>query len=92
MRTVLISLFLLVLTGCGDETLRLRKSSSSNSNALTNSTPCPALYSPVCGQPPMPTCPEGMSCAQVMPQPVTYDNECQMNKAGATMLNYGTCP
>jgi hypothetical protein len=38
---------------------------------------CTAEYDPVCAQPPMPPCPEGLSCAQVMPPLQTYGNSCQ---------------
>lgn len=52
---------------------------------------CTMEVNPVCGQPPMPICPAGMACAQVMPSPKTYTNMCQLNKAGAKYLYSGTC-
>lgn len=52
---------------------------------------CPTVYDPVCGQPPMPDCPEGFACPTVMPQPVTYGNLCEMEREGATPLNEGAC-
>lgn len=52
---------------------------------------CPEIYDPVCGQPPMPKCPEGMMCPQVMPQPKTYDNECYAALDGAEILQYDEC-
>jgi len=56
-----------------------------------NVTFCPAIYDPVCGQPPMPECPPGMACPQVMPDPETYNNDCEMTKAGATLIYEGEC-
>ena len=47
---------------------------------------CTMEYVPVCGQPPMPKCQDGMMCAQVMPAPQTYGNSCMMKAAGATLL------
>lgn len=48
-------------------------------------------YAPVCGQPPMPTCPAGMMCPQVMPQPQTYGNDCTRKAAKAELLYTGEC-
>lgn len=56
------------------------------------STVCPEIYNPICAQPPMPECPAGMACPQVMPQPKTYSNRCKMEAAGATFLSPGECP
>ena len=47
---------------------------------------CTQEYMPVCGQPPMPPCPAGMACPQVMPQPVSYGNDCMRRAAGAELL------
>jgi hypothetical protein len=52
---------------------------------------CPMIYAPVCGQPPMPECPPGMACPQVMPPPQTYSNDCFMELAGAEFLYEGEC-
>lgn len=52
---------------------------------------CPAVYQPVCGQPPMPECPEGLSCPQVMPKPKTYGNSCELGLAKATFVSEGSC-
>lgn len=52
---------------------------------------CTMEYAPVCGQPKMPVCPEGMSCIQMMPQPKEYANSCQMKADGATLLYEGNC-
>ncbi len=52
---------------------------------------CTQEYNPVCGQPPMPVCPEGLDCIQVMPEPQTYSNECMMRIAGAEFLYRGAC-
>jgi hypothetical protein len=52
---------------------------------------CPEIYSPVCGQPPMPDCPAGAACQMVEPNPKTYSNECEMNNADAKFLYKGKC-
>lgn len=52
---------------------------------------CTQEYAPVCGQPPMPECAEGMACIQVMPAPATFGNKCEMEAAWATLLHVGTC-
>jgi len=52
---------------------------------------CSTLYAPVCAQPSMPVCPKGIACAQVMPSQKTYPNDCEMKKAGAKLINIGTC-
>jgi hypothetical protein len=45
----------------------------------------------VCATPPMPECPPGMACAQVMPAAKTYANECEMIKESATFIKRGAC-
>lgn len=45
----------------------------------------------VCGQPPMPPCPEDMACIQVMPAPKIYDNICAMEEAKATLQEMSVC-
>ncbi len=52
---------------------------------------CDADYKPICGQPPMPQCQTGLACAQVMPQPRTYINKCQLDAAGASFIRDGEC-
>lgn len=52
---------------------------------------CTMEYAPVCWQPAMPECGEGMACIQMMPAPVTYGNKCMMNAAKATLLNEWEC-
>ncbi|MEF2175043.1 MAG: hypothetical protein V3575_01120, partial [Candidatus Absconditabacteria bacterium] len=52
---------------------------------------CSTNYDPVCAQPPMPVCPKGMMCAQVMPSPKTYSNSCLANIDKAKLLYYGEC-
>ncbi len=46
----------------------------------------------ICASPPMPTCPKGAMCTQVMPSPKVYNNECEMIEAKATFLRNGNCP
>ena len=52
---------------------------------------CTKEYAPYCGQPPMPTCPTGMSCVMAFPAPVTYGNKCLLTEAGATVISAGVC-
>jgi hypothetical protein len=54
-------------------------------------TACPAIYAPVCAQPVMPTCPEGVSCAAVMPSPKTYASMCILNQSNSQFLYEGEC-
>ncbi len=53
--------------------------------------PCTREYAPVCGQPKMPKCAEGMMCMQMMPAPQTYANKCMMENAQAEFIHAGTC-
>lgn len=53
---------------------------------------CQESSGPVCGQPPMPLCPGGMLCAQVMPMPRTYANDCEMKQDNAEFIQNGACP
>ena len=46
---------------------------------------------PFCAQPPMPTCSDGMACAQVMPSPKTYTSNDAFNSDKATYLYAGAC-
>lgn len=46
---------------------------------------------PFCAQPPMPTCPVGVSCIQAFPQPRTYTNYGDFVRDGATYLYAGVC-
>jgi hypothetical protein len=62
-----------------------------NSTSKSSSEDC-KNSGPVCALPPMPPCPQGLSCAQVMPAAQTYDNQCEMEKAGAHFLHEGPCP
>lgn len=45
----------------------------------------------VCGQPPMSECPDGMACAQVMPEPQTYSDLCKLKSEWAEYLYLGEC-
>lgn len=53
--------------------------------------PKPAFGLPFCAQPPMPACPQGVACAQVMPQPKTYYDYESFNKDKATFLYEKAC-
>jgi hypothetical protein len=59
--------------------------------ATTDMTACTREYAPVCAQAPMPECPKGMMCAQVMPSRQTYSNACVAKNAGATDIVQGAC-
>jgi hypothetical protein len=48
-----------------------QKSPADNRNSV-----CPKSIAPVCAQPPMPKCPEGMYCIQAMPKAKIYQNAC----------------
>ncbi len=45
----------------------------------------------VCAQPPMPTCPVGLSCVQVMPQLKTYTSYAEMTRDRAQFMYVGGC-
>lgn len=46
---------------------------------------------PVCGQPPVPTCPEGQSCVTVLPSAQTYADDAAREQAGAALVHAGPC-
>ena len=48
------------------------------------------LQNEICGQPKF-FCPPDRLCAEVMPQPRTYENAQALKKDGATLLYYGAC-
>lgn len=93
---ILVSVF----TSCGqvdrdlvNESRRISEAASSSDQVQSGiEILCPAVYQPVCGQPPMPLCPEGYSCIQMMPQPRTYSNQCELSRAGASFISDGVCP
>lgn len=45
----------------------------------------------VCGQPPMPECPDGLVCTTVMPAVKSYDSMAQLKGEGGYFLYYGVC-
>lgn len=51
----------------------------------------PAFAGPVCGQPPMPPCPPGLACIQMMPAPKTYSSHSEMKQAKAEFISDGPC-
>lgn len=93
MRILIISsLFTVLLASCGQDLTSRRTSfegADTNDFVIQN---CQETSGTVCAQPPMPVCPEGMLCAQVMPIPQTYINDCEMKKAGAQFIQNGDCP
>ncbi len=60
-------------------------------NGQCNKMNCNPSSGFICGQPPMPECPEGQACAQMMPAPKTYANECIMINESARFIKIGTC-
>jgi len=52
---------------------------------------CTMEYSPVCWQPPMPTCPKWVICKLKVPQPKTYSNKCMLEWAWAKFLYKWEC-
>ncbi len=52
---------------------------------------CTREYMPVCAQPQMPACPEGMMCAQVMPALKTYGNKCSAEAENAEVISEWAC-
>lgn len=52
---------------------------------------CTKEYSPVCAKPPMPPCPDWMSCTQAFPALKTYWNKCEANSAKATIQYEWSC-
>lgn len=60
-------------------------------SATTPTKACTREYMPVCAQPPMPACPEGMMCAQVMPAPKTYGNKCTAEADNAQIISQWEC-
>ena len=53
---------------------------------------CTAEYAPMCGQPPEPACRRATpACMLPTPGPRTYSNQCELQKAGATLLYQGSC-
>ncbi len=93
MRILMISaLFSLLLASCGqDLTSRRTSFEGADTNDFVVQS-CSETGGPLCAQPPMPVCPEGMVCAQVMPNPKTYLNDCEMKKEGAQFIQNGNCP
>ena len=65
---------------------------SKTQQVSTDQNVCPSMYEPVCAQPPMPECPTGNFCAQVMPNPKTYSNNCEQKKDEASFISEGRCP
>lgn len=87
-----ILITLITIVSCGQDPFQATKSRMTSSNSSSPlSQQCNANSGVVCGQPPMPICPEGMMCAQVVPNPQSFDNECVLVQSGARLLYAGTC-
>lgn len=95
------STFTHAYASAGTYTVSVTVTDSSGNTAQTSATvqvrsgsggtACTLEYDPVCGQPPVPRCPQGAMCPMYYPAPTTYGNMCLMQKAGATLLYRGTC-
>lgn len=93
MKWTMLSLFLVLsLSSCGQEIANRRLSSEGSTTNDYQVLDCQETSGQVCGQPPMPVCPAGLVCAQVMPNPETYANECEMKKVSAQFIQNGPCP
>jgi hypothetical protein len=79
------------LAQCNGVTWATGQCQSNNSNNTNTNTNCNSNSGPICGQPPF-SCPQGMVCAQVMPAPVTYNNDCLRLNANAQFIQFGQCP
>ncbi len=85
-KIILIFLSILIL-GCGPNLPNPKRSSSSLQRQGAN---CNLNSGAVCGQLPRvkSTCP----WRRVLPEPVTYPNECSMVSAEASLISVGACP
>lgn len=52
---------------------------------------CPKTGPAVCAHPPMPPCPAGKVCIQVMPKARWFANECEVKNAGAFIAKESAC-
>ena len=75
-----------ILVACGADPLVQKSTSTAIQNLNCNNN-----SGQVCAQPPMPPCPPNVFCAQVMPDPMTYENECVMMEANARLIKPGSC-
>jgi hypothetical protein len=87
-KIIFLSSFLLMVSSCGKEVLNKKPG---DVQILPHATNCNISSGQICGQPPMPPCAPNAFCAQVMPNPVTYENECKMKEVNATFINSGQC-
>ena len=83
-----MTLILFAVSSCGKDMLN---KNSSNALIHPQEATCNNNSGEICGQPPMPPCAPNAFCAQVMPNPVTYQNDCLMKEAAATFVNAGQC-
>ena len=63
----------------------------SYTNGACTSGSCNLKSGRICGQPPMPICPPGNMCIQRMPDPIWYENECELIRANASALTSAQC-
>ena len=81
----------MILFSCGQQGNTTVQDKTLSQASTKGNTVCSEEYRPVCGQPPMPKCPEGMLCAQVMPNVKTFQNLCKMKNEGAYLMYEGEC-
>lgn len=61
------------------------------SGACSGTNGCNVNSGVICAQPPMQACANGSACAQVMPNPKTYSNDCARAQENASYLYSGSC-
>ncbi|MCH8519031.1 hypothetical protein LAT59_04700, partial [Candidatus Gracilibacteria bacterium] len=66
-------------------------STTTSQPSLESTKSCPEYWMPVCAQPPMPRCPEGLSCLTVMPPLKTYSNKECAAVDNAELVYEGEC-
>lgn len=91
MKAISIIIFIFFISSCGKEPGYNYNKDPKTSSQIGAQANCTTEYAPVCGQPPMPPCPQGMMCAQVMPPVKTYQNRCFMGLESATFMSDGPC-
>ena len=90
MKILNIIVLLLLFTSCGLDPMqpRTREKKTKSISAINN---CNQNSGQVCGQPPMPKCPEGQFCTQQMPDAILFNNECELISSGASIVEMSVC-